>query len=314
MNSRQQFTLTIGNNINGAPLSVIGYRFSNGNGPAIYIQGGTHGGEVTFLIFKLLNNFLLSNTDWEGTVTLIPISQPISWNQKAYHTTAGKFSFSDGKDWNRSFPGNPDGSIADRCADMIFKEASRHDLVIDLHTSRVSKPFSIISREDLVSHCLKSGILPTYLAPKMTTNLPLPDAIDNFGKKGITIECGSHDTLDQQNSQLCFESILNLMRLEGALKDLIKPKVNQGSFVYSKYFTYFAPMSGFVEFIKPLEKTAKKGEVLYLLHISDNLGETKEIVAEEDCMVMKYQASHIATVGDEVVTVVNLKDIIKKVE
>lgn len=314
MNIKEQFRLSIGSNINGSPLSVTGYRFSRGNGPAVYIQGGTHGGEITFPIFRLLNDFLLKNENWKGTVTLIPITNPISWNQRSQFYTVGKFNYYDGKDWNRSFPGNEEGSTAERCAHMIFTEASKHDIVIDLHTSRLSKPFFIVSRKDLIEYGICSGILPTYLSPAMKTSLPLPDAIDVIGKKGITIECGSHDSIDKENIRQCFDAVLNLMRLEGLLNDSQKPKIVNNSFVFIGYDTYFAPASGFVEYIHPLEKSLKKGDILYRLNVSDALDKTLDILAREDCIIMKYQPTHIATIGDQVVMVVPKKKYNKKVE
>lgn len=304
MNKKEIFTLSIGNNITGSPLSVTGYRFSKGTGPSIYIQGGTHGGEITFPIFKLLNNFLENNSEWVGTITLIPLAHPVSWNQRSYFYTVGKFDNYNGKDWNRSFPGNPDGSTTERISHMIFSEASKHDLVIDLHTSRISNPFVIVSREDLVSYGTDSGILPTYLAPKTSSNFVLPDAIDNIGKKGITIECGSHDSMDNNNFQICFEAILNIFRKEGLLNDNKELKTAEKSFVFNKYDTYFAPISGFVEYLHPIEKDIKKGDILYKIHASDSLDNSLDIIAREDCFIMKYQPSHIATIGDEIVMVV----------
>ena len=170
MISKEQFTLSIGNSISGSPLSVLGYRFSQGTGPSIYIQGGTHGGEITFPIFKMLSDFLTKSADWNGMVTLIPLSHPLSWNQRYYFYTAGKFDNYNGKDWNRSFPGDKDGSTTQRCSHMIFEEASKHDLVIDLHTSRISNPFVIVAREDLVEYGGISGIHRCYRQRRQKRN------------------------------------------------------------------------------------------------------------------------------------------------
>ncbi len=306
MASEEKFTLSIGNNITGSPLSILGYRLSQGNGASLYIQGGTHGGEVTFLVFKMLYNFLKTNTNWAGMITLIPLAHPVSWNQRSYFYTSGKFNNYDGKDWNRSFPGNEEGSTSARISHILFSEAIKHDLAIDLHTTRTSKPFVIVGREDLVSYGTSSGILPTYLAPKASFNYPFTDAIDNSGKKGITLECGSHDSMDIEDIKLCFEAVLNMMRKEGLLKDKdINTKAN--SFVYTEYDTYFSPVSGFLEYINPLEKMVNKGDVLYKIHPSDSLDKIIDILAREDCIIMKYQRTHIATVGDEVVTTVVVK-------
>lgn len=310
MNTREEFTLSVGASITGADLLIKGYRYKNGNGPAVYIQGGTHGGEVTFSVFKLLNEFLLQSEEWNGLVTLVPISNPFSWNQRVHYSTIGKFNFYDGKDWNRSFPGNNDGSTSERWASAIFTEAQKHDFVIDLHTSRNSLPFNIISREDLLSVCRDTGLPFTYLASKMKGGMPLPDAIDAISGKGITIECGSHDSMDKENAQKSFEAILNIFRSIGLLNDNKEKNISE-SVYFTKYDSYFAPESGFVEYVNPLGASIKKGELLYILNTSKNLGEVVNIYAREDCTIMKYQPTHITWIGDEVVMVLNDKDKIK---
>ena len=73
----EKFTLTMGKAIGGGDLSVVGYRFGSGS-PTTYIQGGTHGGEITYPIFRKLYE-RLSEAGLKGTVTLVPISNPISW-------------------------------------------------------------------------------------------------------------------------------------------------------------------------------------------------------------------------------------------
>jgi predicted deacylase len=314
MNKSEDFILTAGNSISGGQNVINGYRFTRGIGPSVYIQGGTHGGEVTFLIFHLLNSFLKENTAWEGIVTLVPIANPYSWQQRIHYTTIGKFNFYDGKDWNRSFPGNKDGSTAERWAHTLFQEAGKHDLVIDLHTSRQSLPFLIISREDLIQEMLQVGTIPIYVAPKMNGNFPLPDAIDNIGKKGLTIECGSHDSMDLQNINKCFEALLNLLRINGVLKDQVSLPESTHAFYFKKYDTYFAPDSGCVDYVHALGQEITRGELLYRIYPTGRFGEVLNITAKEDCIIMKYQPTHIAWAGDEVVTVVNLSDKIKIAE
>jgi predicted deacylase len=312
MKNIAQFTLTVGKNISGGSLDIIGYTYSNGNGPSVYIQGGTHGGEVTFPIFSLLDDFFKKNNDWQGTVTMIPLAHPVSWTQRLYYNTLGKFNFSDGKDWNRSFPGNPEGSLSERISHLLFNEAIKHNLVIDLHTSRKSNPFLIISREDLLPLCLASGIQPTYVAPKFSSGHPLPDAIDIAGGRGLTIECGSHDTINPKHTDQCFSAIVSILQTEGILpQNNTQPVLSEDAYYYTDYVTYHAPISGFVEYTHPLESVVKQGDVLYVIHDSSNLGEVVSVKAKADCVVFKYQTTHAVTLGDEVVTVINADEIKK---
>jgi uncharacterized protein len=94
--------------IDGNSLSVYGYTLGDGE-KSVYIQGGMHGGEITYWIFHRFYQELLNQTLLKQ-VTLVPIANPFSWQQRSYFYTAGKFSFIDGKDWLWSFPGKFDGT------------------------------------------------------------------------------------------------------------------------------------------------------------------------------------------------------------
>ena len=100
-----------------------------------------------------------------------------------------------------------------------------------------------------------------------------------------------------------------MLRKEELLKDNVELKTDAHAFVFNGYHTYFAPVSGFIEYVHPLEKKIKEGELLYRIHVSDSLDKTSDIIAQTDCIIMKYQPTHIATVGDEVVMVVDLSEI-----
>ena len=125
----------------GDEVSVLVYTFGKGKN-TLYIQGGVHGGEVTFFILHELVNYLKSIEEkLDGTVTVVPICNPVSWSQRVYYYTAGKFDLYKGKDWNRSYPGS-ETTLSSRMSKKIFEIASKHECVIDLHTARNSKPLS----------------------------------------------------------------------------------------------------------------------------------------------------------------------------
>jgi predicted deacylase len=98
-------------------------------GPCILLLGGVHGDEVNGIeivrrmstsgVFKELN---------KGSVITIPLLN-------AYGFINYSRELMDGKDVNRSFPGNFKGSLASRIARTITKKVMPHvDMLIDFHT------------------------------------------------------------------------------------------------------------------------------------------------------------------------------------
>lgn len=299
----KKFRLNLGEAIGGGPLSVVGYSLGRGQ-PATYIQGGIHGGEITYPIFRKLFEYL-TNHQFKGTITLVPIANPVSWSQRLYFYTAGKFSLYDGRDWNRFFPGRKDGTTAERLAHLLFTEVKKHDFAIDLHTSRWSKPFLIIDDKKYLPLAKKMGISHTYLANLRASvgasGGPLSEAIGHFGIDGFTLECGSHDSMDPTTANYCFEVLLNALGSRGHFehKSPLKPGV-----YYTQLKTYPAPVSGFVEYLVGFYQAFKKGDVLYRIYPSHDLKEVVSVRAQEAGVMDKHQPSHTALVGDEVVQII----------
>ena len=102
-------------------------------GPTIFISGAIHGDEIvgTAIIQRLAREILPEALS--GTVMLIPVSNIFGFlNQSRY--------LPDRRDLNRSFPGNPNGSLAGQLAHVFFSEVvCRADLGIDIHTAAVHR-------------------------------------------------------------------------------------------------------------------------------------------------------------------------------
>ncbi|MCA9383257.1 succinylglutamate desuccinylase/aspartoacylase family protein, partial [Candidatus Dojkabacteria bacterium] len=113
-------SISIGTDPGGNPITINAYEYSNGvSGPTLYLQGGVHGGEVTLWVLKQLVT-KLQNYKIKGNIVIIPIANPVAWGQRTYFSTNGKFDFYMGKDWNRSYPGNMDGTLSQRISSVGF--------------------------------------------------------------------------------------------------------------------------------------------------------------------------------------------------
>lgn len=302
----QEFRLNITTDIAGNDIAVAGYTFGTGS-PRVYIQGGVHGGEVTFWIFKKLFEYL-SKAEVQGTVTLVPVSNPVSWNQRTYFYTVGKFSLQTGEDWNRGFPGNQT-SLAKRRADKVFSVAKTYDYVIDLHTSRKSIPFGIFIKERLDPAIVKLlGMEYNYLLSN-TADDSMMSALSNTSTCGFEIECGSHDSFDAENVELVYANLINFL----AGVDVVRAgkPISKSVNVFDTYIKYFANQAGFLMPQKKVGDTYAPGDRLFTVSQVQRLGEENQYIANEAGVVIKQIPSTILWEGDEVLQTVS-KDNLRK--
>ena len=151
------------------------YRFvGNGTGPAVYIQAGIHGNEhpgilVAVKLIELIKG-ILSTHPLKGSITIVPLCNPIALSQTVQGEILGRFDIHTGKNFNRHFP-DLSNKVIDKChatrgedidistvravlkamldghtlddpseqmKSDLFLLASQHDIVIDLHADNRS--------------------------------------------------------------------------------------------------------------------------------------------------------------------------------
>lgn len=107
------------------PIAVL----RNGSGPAVIIEGGNHGDEYEgpIVISELIRD--LDATAIQGTLILLPAIN-------VHAAMAGqRTSPVDGMNFNRTFPGDPRGSITEQISAFVSDEIfARADAFMDLHS------------------------------------------------------------------------------------------------------------------------------------------------------------------------------------
>jgi predicted deacylase len=325
------FSLPLGEHVSGTPLEIKGYTLtSNTPGPTFYIQSGIHGGEITYWIVERIFEYL-KNHDFCGKVVIVPLANPMAWMQRVYFATVGKFDLYGGIDWNRNFPGKEDGSLGERMASALFGLAKNSDFVLDLHTSRHSVPFNILSAPEDLKLAKSMGLKYNFLMNlnddsslskyKSSLNGQLYEAkIPN-----LTVECGSHDSYQKENVEEVTNGILSLLFSQGILKEapqeslqnIKNPQNDQlnnqpkKQLYYTKLNTYFAPDGGFVEYCVDIGEEYKKDQVLYKLHKPSQIGVITESLAKEDGVLQKQAPTHIIWPGDEVVQTIAMNNFVE---
>ncbi len=122
------------------PVTVV-----NGSapGPLLGITAGVHGGEYPGIEAAIRTAAELEARDVRGAVIIVHIVDvPAFLGRNIYICPL------DGKNPNRVFPGNPDGTASERLAHTLFTEViARSDYYVDLHGGDINEalvPFTIV--------------------------------------------------------------------------------------------------------------------------------------------------------------------------
>ncbi|MGQ7247293.1 N(2)-acetyl-L-2,4-diaminobutanoate deacetylase DoeB [Halomonas sp. V046] len=107
------------------PITIV----ANGDGPTALLTGGNHGDEYEGITALQKLSCSLKPEDVHGRVIIVPMM-----NTPAAQV-GRRTSPMDGGNLNRSFPGNPDGSVTEKIADYFTRElVPMVDVVLDLHS------------------------------------------------------------------------------------------------------------------------------------------------------------------------------------
>lgn len=131
------FYLSDGSEV-GIPL--MGVRGKE-DGPVLWLSAAMHGQELSGIpvVWEVIKELVDPQT-LRGTVVGSPLLNPFSFNGRTYFTPE------DGYNVNRVFPGDADGLLTHRLANLIYEEAVKKcDFLIDFHCNVSSAMyFSII--------------------------------------------------------------------------------------------------------------------------------------------------------------------------
>ena len=243
------------------PLCVICGRAP---GKTVVAIGGTHGDEYEGPVgLKNLIGTLAAADVVAGRLIVIPVL-----NVPAFQA-AQRESPLDGKNMNRVFPGNANGTITERIGHFVTTEVlSRADIVIDLHAA--GQTFEIarcMSFHDVADPALYREYRDTALlfgtpvvmvyTGGMGTGL-LTEEAEAMGKITIGSELGFGASTDLQGTRWAHHGVRNVLRhyglMDGSVENLVPPWVDRQRVIaqtdIDRYIT--APVSGISEPLVPL--------------------------------------------------------------
>jgi N2-acetyl-L-2,4-diaminobutanoate deacetylase len=200
------------------PICVI----KNGEGPTVLLEGGNHGDEYEgpITLGYLVRD--LQPAEVQGRVIIIPaINQPA--------VVAGRrVSPEDGKNFNRTFPGSPTGTVTEQISfyvkSVLFPMANAF---VDLHSGGSS--LSLIP-SGIVEPAPDPGHMKRNMEAVLAFNAPMTVVFNNLGdprtstasavRAGLTTvgtEMGGGGTVSPEALQVCRRGVRNVLAHLGVM-------------------------------------------------------------------------------------------------
>jgi len=276
-------------------------------GPIIWLTACGHGDEVGgIVIIQEIFKRIRKKNLLKGTLYAFPLMNPIGFETGSRHIALSK------EDLNRSFPGNKNGSLAERIADKIFSTIilTNPTLVLDLHHDwRKSIPYTLIDPNPIIGNTeayektkmfsKKTGfliILDTGEVKKTLSHSLLQESIP-----ALTLELGESDVINEKNIEYGVKSIWNIL----SYLEMIEPLEEE--FNYSVPEIYrdrilrysdkpLSSASGIIRFFtRPGDVVNKNQPVARIYNTFGKLQETISTVS--DGIVLGYSDSSVAFPG-----------------
>ncbi len=227
-------------------------------GPVVLLSGGLHGDEVNGI--EIVRRFLQKGIHDEllkGSIVAMPIIN-----------VYGFINFSrdvpDGKDVNRSFPGNEDGSLASIVAHTLTSQIlPQIDFGIDFHTggaSRTNFPQIRYEEGDDLAHEIATAFHAPFTLNSAVIRNSFRETAKNMSKTVIVFEGGETLRIDPKT---VVEGIKGIKRVLHHFKMLDNsPKQQHKTHYFKESHWVRAEVSGLFRHKKESGKKVKEGQTI----------------------------------------------------
>jgi N2-acetyl-L-2,4-diaminobutanoate deacetylase len=262
------------------PLCVI----KNGKGPSVILEGGNHGDEYEgpITLGHLIRE--LDPAEIQGRLIIIPaINQPA--------VAAGqRVSPDDGKNFNRTFPGSPTGTVTEQIShyvdSVLFPMA---DAFIDLHSGGSSLA---LTPSAIIEPAADPAIMKRNIDAVLAFNAPISVVIGNFGdprtstasavRRGLTVvatEMAGGGTVSPEALKICKRGVHNVLAHLGVLPGKkLEPAAPTRLMQIPGDGHVFAGADGIFEPFHPNGAAVRKGEPAGQVHFLTNPGRAPEVL------------------------------------
>lgn len=287
------------------PLTVV----RGGPGPVALLTGGNHGDEYEGPIALLDLARTLDPAAVRGAVIIVPML-----NHPAVRAGT-RTSPIDRGNLNRSFPGNPAGSVTEKIADYVTRTLlPRADLVLDFHSGGRTLDFLPFCAThilpDKAQEARAVAAVTAFGAPFSMTMLEI-DAVGMFdttaeaaGKTFVTTELGGGGTARAATVTIARRGVQNLLRHAGILDG--EPQATETRWLdmpSADCFT-FAEEAGILEPLVDLGGPVQAGAAVARIHPLGRTGvPPAEVRARMDGLLVARHFPGLVQPGDCVAVV-----------
>jgi N-alpha-acetyl-L-2,4-diaminobutyrate deacetylase len=252
------------------PLSV----FKNGKGPTVLFTGGNHGDEYEGPIALMKLAQTLDINKISGRVIVIP-----ALNYPAVKAGA-RLSPLDGKNMNRSFPGDRDGTITDMIADFVQRFILPiADVVIDIHAGGKMMrflPTTVIHKLPDKNHMDRTiaaakafGAPNCLVLEELDAAGMLDTAVEQLGKVFVSTELGGGGTTTVETMKIATDGVNDILIHYGILAGDPKGSGETRFLETPDDAFVIASAPGVIEFITEPGHIVRKGDVIANIHDID---------------------------------------------
>ncbi|MFN8320676.1 MAG: succinylglutamate desuccinylase/aspartoacylase family protein [Saprospiraceae bacterium] len=208
--TQTKILLSAGKLPSGSQLSITTHVFrASKPGPTVLLLGGIHGDEINGIeiITSLLESQYLQQLK-SGCVLAIPLLNVFGFNNMSR-------DMPDGKDVNRSFPGNKSGSLASRVARSLTQNIlPLADYAIDLHTGgahRYNYPHTRYTPGDDTSQILAEVFAAPFAVKQALIAHSFRKVANDMHTHVLVYEAGESGRIDGLAVKTGIQGILNVL-------------------------------------------------------------------------------------------------------
>lgn len=292
--SNEVIKLPVGRLPSDTRISIYADVFRSENpGPVVLLLGGVHGDEINGVEIsrKLIERKYFEHLK-RGTVIAIPLLNIF-----------GFINFSrevpDGKDVNRSFPGNMGGSLASRIARTMTKKILPHvDIAIDCHTggaSRYNYPQIRYTAGDSNSFALAKAFSAPFILAKATIPKSLRRTTKGLGIPTLVYEAGESERLDGFSISKGIEGVQRVLNHLEMADFTLKP-ANE-TILCKKSHWIRSPYSGIFMWTQQSGTFVRKNEPIGV--IKDPFGKKSiNVIADREGYIVGHNNASVVNQGD----------------
>jgi N-alpha-acetyl-L-2,4-diaminobutyrate deacetylase len=287
---------------------------NGGPGPTVLVLGGVHGDEPEGQIAALRLARETDPADVAGRLVIVPCA-----SMEASH--ANTRLWPSGANFNRSFPGRPDGPLDEQLSDFITRYLiAEAEVVIDMHSGGRSSLFGVWSEMHWVENpeqrkAMVGGMLawntPMHFVyiDVAGTGLLVGEA-ERRGKTVVATELGGGGHVLATTHRIAFDGLRNVLRHFGVLAGDVVTRESMGLEAAmivratddDNYL--FAPDAGHWETLVDPGDRVEAGQLVGRIHFIDRPDrEPSPVVSARDGVVCVVRAIAVAEQGDNLAVI-----------